>query len=242
MMRLPQLSIRQWLMIALLLLTLLILFMPMRWAVGMASGPGFSASGADGTIWSGRVHEVRLGKLSIGTVNARIRPLGLLAGRIGYRFDQPVIGGSPGLHGSISKSYGGISLEGLSGAVPVANIIPGFASAQIEFDNVSVAYSNGKCQTASGSVRARPDGQIFAVLGLDAGLLGRVSCEAGDMLLPQTSGSGMERLELRVSADGRYRASLQLQQPAAEAAPLLSMAGFASIAGGFRKTGKGRFW
>jgi hypothetical protein len=62
------------------------------------------------------------------------------------------------------------------------------------------------------------------------------------MLLPLTSGSGMERLELRVSADGRYRASLQLQQPAAEAAPLLSMAGFASIAGGFRKTGKGRFW
>ena len=52
----------------------------------------------------------------------------------------------------------------------------------------------------------------------------------------------MERVELRIAADGRYRATVQLQQPSAEIAPLLTLAGFAPIAGGFRKSGKGRFW
>jgi general secretion pathway protein N len=240
----PKLSRKAWLAIGALLLISLIGFMPMRCAVGAVSDPAsnFSASGADGTIWSGRVHEVRIGKLSIGTVNAGIDPLALFAGRTAFWFEQPAAPGTSRFRGRVSRGFGSFAASELQGAVPVADIVTGLASAQVEFDNAAARFSGGKCQSAIGNIRLKPQGSLFAALGVEAGLLGKARCDAGDLLLPLSSASGMERLELRISADGRYRASLQLQQPGSEAAPLLSLAGFAPIAGGFRKTGSGRLW
>jgi general secretion pathway protein N len=219
-------------------------FMPLRWIVGAAipEKSMVAASGADGTIWSGRVYDVQLGKLGIGTLDAGIQPLGVFLGRVGFWFEQPATAGLPGFRGTVSKGFGGVTADGWNGSVPVAEILPGFPAAQLEFDNVSVSYSAGKCRTASGSVRIKPEGPLFAALGVDAGLIGRVRCEASDLLLPLASASAMERVELRISADGRYRATVQLQQPSAEIAPMLSLAGFAPIAGGYRKSGNGRFW
>ena len=221
-----------------------IAFMPLRWVVGVAvpEKSMVTASGADGTIWSGRVYDVQLGQLGIGTLDAGIQPLGLFLGRAGFWFELPATAGLPGFRGTVSKGFGGVSAEGWNGSVPVAEILPGFPAAHLEFDNLSASYSAGKCRTASGSVRLKPEGPLFAALGVDAGLMGRVRCEAGELLLPFASASAMERVELRISADGRYRAAVQLQQPSAEIAPMLSMAGFAPIAGGYRKSGKGRFW
>lgn len=237
-------SKRFWYMAAALFAIAALAFMPLRWVVGAAvpEKSRLSASGADGTIWSGRLYDVQLGKIGIGTLDAGFQPLGLFLGRAGFWFEQPSTAGLPGFRGSVSKGSGGVAADGMNGAVPVAEILPGFPSAQIEFDNVSVAYSAGTCRLASGSVRLKPEGPLFAALGVDAGLMGRVRCEAGDLLLPLASASAMERVELRISADGRYRATVQLQQPSAEIAPLLTLAGFAPIAGGFRKSGKGRFW
>lgn len=237
-------SKRFWYMAAALFAIAALAFMPLRWVVGAAvpEKSALSASGADGTIWSGRLYDVQLGKIGIGTLDAGLQPLGLFLGRAGFWFEQSSTAGSPGFRGSVSKGLGGVAAEGVNGAVPVAEILPGFPSAQIEFDNVSVAYSAGKCRMASGSVRLKPEGPLFAALGVDEGLMGRVRCEAGDLLLPLASASAMERVELRIAADGRYRATVQLQQPSAEIAPLLTLAGFAPIAGGFRKSGKGRFW
>lgn len=237
-------SRRFWHVAALLFAFAAFTFMPLRWVVGVAlpEKSTLAASGADGTIWSGRIYDVQLGKVGMGTLDAGFQPLGLFLGRVGFWFEQPSTAGLPGLRGSVSKGLGGVAAQGLNGPVPVAEILPGFPTAQLEFDNVSASYSAGKCRSASGSVRLKPEGPLFAALGVDAGLMGRVRCEAGDLLLPLASASAMERVDLRIAADGRYRATVQFQQPSAEIMPLLTLAGFAPIAGGFRKSGKGRFW
>lgn len=237
-------SRRFWFAVAALFAIAAIAFMPLRWALAVAvpEKSMLAASGTDGTIWSSRIYDAHLGKMGIGTLDAGLQPLGLFLGRAGFWFEQPSTTGQPGFRGMVSKSLGGIAADGVNGVVPVAEILPGFPSAQIEFDDVSVTYAAGKCRAASGSVRLKPQGSMFAALGVDAGLMGRVRCEAGDLLLPLASASAMERVELRIAADGRYRATVQLQQPSAEIAPMLSLAGFAPIAGGYRKSGKGRFW
>ncbi len=237
-------SRRFWIAAAVLFAIAAFAFMPLRWVVGAAlpEQSTLAASGADGTIWSGRIYDVQLGKIGIGTLDAGFQPLGLFLGRAGFWFEQPSTAGLPGLRGSVSKGLGAISANEWNGGVPVAEILSGFPTAKFEFENVSVSYSAGKCRSASGSIRLKPEGPLFAALGVDAGLMGRVRCDAGDLLLPLASASAMERVELRVSADGRYRATVQLQQPSAEIAPMLSLAGFAPFAGGYRKSGKGRFW
>ncbi len=240
----PGMSRRLAIAILALFLVMLIIFMPMRWAVGALVDPksSFSAAGADGTIWSGRLYEARLGKLAMGTLNVGIDPLAFLSGRTGFWFEQPAQPAAGGLSGRVYKGFGSVAASEVQGAVPVASLIPGLAAGQLELERVSASFAMGKCQSANGTVRLRPQGALFSALGIESGLLGRIGCNAGDLLLPLSSASGMEQLDIRLSADGRYRASLQLQQPGAELAPLLSLAGFQPVAGGFRKTGSGRFW
>jgi general secretion pathway protein N len=239
-----RLSRRQAIAAAALLLAALVIFMPMRWAVGAAIDrtSNFAASGADGTIWSGRIYEVRLGKLSLGTVNAGVDPLAFVSGRNGFWFGRPATEGLSVFGGRVYRGFGSIAVSDLEGAIPLASLISGLATTQVEFGSVSVSFATGKCRSASGSIRLKSQGGLFAALGIEAGLLGRIRCDAGDLVIPLSSASGMEQLDVRISADGRYRASLQLQQPGAELAPLLSLAGFAPVAGGFRKTDSGRFW
>ena len=73
-------------------------------------------------------------------------------------------------------------------------------------------------------------------------MMGRIRCQNGMLLVPLASESAMEKLDLRIAGDGQYRATAYLQQPAAELTPLLSLAGFTPVPGGFRKVGKGQFW
>jgi len=235
---------RFWIASAALFLLAAIAFMPLRWVLGVAlpEKSSISASGADGTIWSGRVFDVKMGNIQAGTFNMGFKPFGLLLGRKGFWFEQPSTSGIAGFRGTVFRGISGSSAQDLNGDLPVADIVPGIASGKLKLENVSVAWAGGKCRDASGNVRLEPQGALFNSLGLGAGLIGRIRCENGTLLLPLASESAMEKLEFRISADGRYKATAFFQQPDEQMAPLLSLAGFAPVAGGFRKVGKGRFW
>lgn len=238
------LSRRAWIGAGLVFVAALIALMPMRFVLASSiSGTStVAASGATGTIWGGRIFDLRAGSLSIGTIDAGLRPLSLFTADYSFWFEQPSTAGVPGLRGRITKDLGGLSFEQVDGAVVLGELLPGIPLVKVEFEGVSADFADGECRSANGTVRVKPESEIFALLGIVDGLIGRARCDRGDLLLPMASGSGMERLDLRTSADGTYAAQLGLQQPSAEAAPILAQVGFVPIAGGYRISAKGKFW
>jgi general secretion pathway protein N len=243
-MNFPRPTRRLWLASAALFLLAAIAFMPLRWILGVALSEkgAISASGADGTIWSGSVFDVTMGNVQAGTFRVGFQPFGLLLGRLGFWFEQPSTAGIAGFRGSVARGFSSASAQALEGELPVADLLPGIPSGKLKLENVSFTWSANKCSAASGNVRLEPDGALFNSLGLQLKMMGRIRCENGMLLVPLTSESAMEKLDLRIKGDGQYSATAYFQQPAAELAPLLSLAGFAPVAGGFRKVGKGRFW
>ncbi|MFM2021546.1 MAG: type secretion system protein [Pseudomonadota bacterium] len=239
-----QLSRRAWIAAGSLFILALLALMPMRFllSISIPNSSTIAASGASGSIWAGRIFDMRAGSVAIGTIEAGLRPLGLLTADYSLWFSQPAAAGTEGLRGRIAKSFGGVAVEQLNGPIVIGGLLPGMSAVRLEFEDLSVDLSDGRCRTASGSIRSRPDSEIFAILGLGDGLIGRARCDKGDLLLPMTSGSGMERLELRISGTGSYSVKLLLQQPSAELVPLLDQAGLTPVASGYRLSAKGKFW
>ena len=61
--------------------------MPMRIALGLSGVErlGVAAREVRGTLWSGRIDQLMLGTMPVGSVNAALSPVSLLMGRV--RFD-----------------------------------------------------------------------------------------------------------------------------------------------------------
>lgn len=194
-----------WLWLVGIVLAALLLFLPLRLALGIAGAgdSGVTARAAGGTIWSGRLIEARLGPLGLGTLDTSLRPLPLLLGRL--RFDVDRIGGAP-LRGSLETGWGRRGLHDLSGSLS-GSLLGDMPVEQVNFDALTVLFEDGRCAEASGRVRL--------VLGLDMagvslrnGLSGNVRCDDGALLLPLIGDSGVERLMLRVDGEGRYTGAL----------------------------------
>ena len=69
-------------------------------------------------------------------------------------------------------------------------------------------------------------GELAGII-LPAGLRGEVRCADGALLLALASQSAMERADIRIEADGRYRADVVVRPSDSAAALRLTAAGFA---------------
>ena len=65
-------------------------------------------------------------------------------------------------------------------------------------------FSSGLCESAEGRVRATLSGEMAGIV-LPGGLLGEARCADGALLLALASQSAMERADIRIFGDGRYR-------------------------------------
>ena len=72
-----------------------------------------------------------------------------------------------------------------------------------------------------------------AGIPLQSGFVGTATCAEEAALIPLASQSGMERLELRVFADGRYRAELSVRPSDPALIQRLTAAGFSDSGGLF---------
>lgn len=81
------LSRRMRIVLLLALLFGLLLFLPMRVALGVAGLErlGVAAREVRGSVWSGRIDQLMLGNMPLGSVRAGLSPVSLLMGRA--RFD-----------------------------------------------------------------------------------------------------------------------------------------------------------
>jgi general secretion pathway protein N len=212
-------------LIAALLLGLL-LFLPLRVALGLAGFErlGVAAREVRGTIWSGRIDQLMLGNMPLGTVRAGVSPLPLLAGRV--RFDIARTKGLPDdVEGALTVGFGRVGIDDVTGAVPLGRTFAPLPVGSLMLDDVSGYFANDRCGHAEGRVRARMAGQ-FPGLNLTQGLSGTATCDGEALLLPLVSQSGLEKINLRLWRSGRYVAEMRIETADPALASALEQAGF----------------
>lgn len=211
-----------------LLLVFLVAFMPLSFALSMigTTGQQLSAREATGTLWSGRLAEASVGPITVGDVAVGLKPLSLLAGQTSIFMQSPVG------RGTLTSLNGGFAIDDATAKLSTARVFAPIPLDVIDLTDVSVAFVSGKCEKAQGRVRATFAGDVGG-LSLAQGLSGAVRCEVGALVLPLVSQSALERLNLYIQGDGRYRAELFVRSTDPAMAAKLSSAGFAPTQDGF---------
>ena len=214
----------------------LIMVMPLRTIVG---GDGVVARKVEGIIWDGSIRDLRVGRLVLGDVNARLHFLPLLLARAQVSLSRGDAPFAPGLAGSVTRRIGGFSVDNLKVTLPVASLFAPLPVDSVELQDFSARFIAGRCADAGGNARLTVASGISG-LDLSNGLLGKPRCDRGQLLIPLLSQSAMEHVDLRISADGVYTASIYLEGDRAEQAAAIALVGFRPVAGGFRMVRKGR--
>ncbi|WP_420144757.1 type II secretion system protein N [Sphingobium sp.] len=209
----------------------LLLFLPMRVALGLAGLErlGIAARDVRGTVWSGRVDQLMLGNMPMGSVRAGLSPLSLLMGR--GRFDIARKKGLPDdIGGALTVGFGRIGVDDVTGSVPLGRTFAPLPVGGLMLDDVSAYYAGERCGHAEGRVQARMAGQ-FPGLNLRQGLSGVIACDGDALLLPLVSQSGMEKITLRIWRSGRYTAEMRVETADPTLSGTLGQAGFATVGG-----------
>lgn len=212
------------------------IFMPLRTIVG---GADISARRVDGIIWDGSIRDLRLGRLPIGDVNARLHFWPLWLGRAQISLSRGDAPFAPGISGSVTRRIGGFQIDGLKATLPVQTIFAPLPAENVELQDFSVRFIAGRCAEASGNIRLTLANTV-SWLDLPNGLLAKPRCDRGQLLIPLLSQSAMERFDIRISGDGSYTATIFLEGDRPEQSSMLALAGFQPVANGYRLVRKGR--
>jgi general secretion pathway protein N len=222
---------------AVLLIAVTIVFMPLRL---LLPGEAVTARKVEGIIWDGSIRDLQVGGLAIGDVNARLHFLPLLLGRAKMSFSRGDAPFAPGVSGAITRRPGGYSVDGLTASLSVATLFAPLPAETLQFTDFSARFIAGRCAEAAGSVRLTAPAGV-AGLDLPNGLLGKPRCDKGDLLIPLLSQSAMEHVDIRMSTDGSYSATVFVEGDRIEQAAMLALSGFRPVSGGYRLVRKGRF-
>lgn len=225
------LSRRMSIILILALLLGLLLFLPMRVALGLAGLErlGVAAREVRGSVWSGRIDQLMLGDMPLGSVRAGLSPVSLLMGRA--RFDIARTKGlADDVSGALTVGFGRIGVDDVTGVVPLGRTFAPLPVGSLMLDDVSAYYSGDRCGHAEGRVRARMSGQMPG-LNLSQGLSGVVACDGDALLLPLVSQSGMEKISLRIWRSGRYTAEMRVETADPALSATLGQVGFANVGG-----------
>jgi general secretion pathway protein N len=209
----------------------LILFMPMRIALGLAGleRVGVAARDVRGSVWSGRIDQLMLGTMPVGSVRAALSPISLLVGRARIDIWRRQ-GAADDLSGALTVGFGRVGIDDVTGAVPLGRSFAPLPIGSLIMEDVTAYFSGDRCGHAEGRARAQMAGQ-FPGLNLSQGLSGTVSCDGEALLLPLVSQSGLEKVNLRIWRSGRYVAEMRVETADAVLADALAKAGFAGAGG-----------
>lgn len=209
----------------------LLIFLPMRMALGMANLErlGVAARDVRGTVWSGRIEQLMLGNMPLGSVRANLSPIALLMGRA--RFDiWRRAGAADDISGALTVGIGRMGVDDVTGTVPLGRTFAPLPIGGLVMEDVTAYFTGDRCEHAEGRVRAQLSGQ-FPGLSLSQGLSGVASCDGEALLLPLVSQSGMEKVNLRIWRSGRYVAEMRVETADAILSDTLTKAGFVGVGG-----------
>ncbi|MEZ5655746.1 MAG: type II secretion system protein N [Sphingobium sp.] len=200
-------------------------FLPLRLALGLAGiGEGeLSARQVRGPIWYGRIDDLMVGGINLGTVNVAVSPLQLLVGRV--RLDLWRKEGQPGdIAGAWTSGFNQRGIDDVTGVMPAAGLFAPLPVGTMEFDDVTAHFAGDTCSKAEGRLRLRLASQ-YAGLNLTQGLAGDAKCDGKAILFPLVSQTGMERLSLRIWRDGKYTMQVAVTAGDGANAAALALAG-----------------
>lgn len=209
----------------------LILFMPMRIALGLTGVERFGVAARDvrGSIWGGRIDQLMLGSVAVGPVRAALSPLSLLMARVRvdiWRKD----GAADDVSGAMTMGFGRIGVDDVTGVIPLGRAFAPLPVGSFVMEDLTIWFSGDRCGHAEGRVRAQMAGQ-FPGLNLSQGLSGTAVCDGDALLLPLVSQSGLEKVNLRLWRSGRYVAEMRIETADATLADALAKSGFAGAGG-----------
>lgn len=228
---------RGWLALAGLTALGLIALVPLRAVLGMAAPENVTARSIEGSVWSGRIGDLRVGPLPLGTLEAGLRPLPLLLGRAEFALERA---GNAPFAATASASGGDVRLSGVNGVVALPDGLGGLPVTSLTFGDFSVQMADGKCAKADGTLGmeiASPGPLLAQAITLS----GKARCEGGALLVPMQGPGGMERLTLRIAGSGRWQADLVLTGLPPEVSGPLMQGGFTVRAGGVGIGTSGQF-
>lgn len=223
-----------YLLIILAVIAVALFFLPLRLAVSMAGleGSRFSAKAITGSVWSGRIEGAELGPFPLGDLDAGVRLLPLLTGRVLMDLERPPVAGDSGLVATVGKAGSRLVVQDVTTVLSVGRQLAPLPASAIDLQAVSITFAGGRCQSASGQVRVSLDANIPG-LNLKQGLLGKAECQDGVLVLPLQSGSGMEQLTLKLQGNGFYTARLFLSGSDRAWTLLLPTLGFRKVPSGY---------
>ncbi|WP_375394533.1 type II secretion system protein N [uncultured Sphingomonas sp.] len=224
-----------------MLVVMLLALLPMRAALGWigADDDGLVVRTASGSVWDGRLTDVRFGGLALGDMDAAVSPFALLLGRARIALD----GRDPAqaIHGAASLSRHGVAVDSMTAHVPTGSLFAPVPVSAIDLDTVSVRFRDGQCESADGRVTATLASGGIAGIALPATLSGPARCDGGSLLVPLVSQAGTEGITIRITGAGSYHADLSLRPGDPAAVARLTGAGFAEQGGAYRLSIDGRF-
>jgi general secretion pathway protein N len=237
---LVRLTPRGWLAVGAVLLLLLAVTMPLRLAASLAGldSMGVAARSMDGSIWSGSADSLQAGSFRLGTVRAGLSPWSLLVGQARFSISRRA-GMADDLEGALSTGLAGRGIEHVTGMIPAGNALAPLPLVALEFYDVTIRFSGGRCQEAGGRLRA----VVPAVLpGIDLanGLSGEARCDGAVALIPLVGQSGLERIDLRVGADGSFHGTMTVPGNLPGLGEGLTRAGFRAVGGNLILRASGR--
>ena len=218
----------------------LVALLPLRLALDWFSldDRGFAAREARGSLWLGAVSEAQFGSLALGDLQTRLRTLPLFVGRA--RVDLERRDEADRFEGSATLSRHSFGIDDMRAKLDIGSALAPLPIAALDLDDVSARFTDGLCASAEGLVRASIAGDA-GLLALPGGLSGNARCDEGALLLPLASQSGMERLDIRLFDDGRYRVELIVRPGDDMMRDRLIAAGFGLTTGGYVLTAEGAF-
>jgi len=199
---------------------------------------GLAAREAEGSVWLGALKEAQIGPVPIGDVSARLNSLPLFIGRARVSLHRP--DEAAPFEGAVTMSRHAFGFDDATGRLQLGALLAPLPIGAIELDAVSAGFASGLCSRAEGRVRALVGGDLGG-MNLSAGLSGTASCAGDAVLLPMASQSGMEQLNVRIFADGRYRVELLVRSRDAALGQRLTASGFSAGNGGFLRIVEGSF-
>ncbi|WP_373490832.1 type II secretion system protein N [Parasphingorhabdus sp.] len=223
-----------YILIILAVIVVALFLLPLRLAVGMAGldDTRFSAKAISGSVWNGRIEGAQLGPFPLGDLDAGVRFLPLLTGRVLMDLERPPAGGDRGLVATVGKSGNSLLVQDVTTLLSLGSELAPLPASAIDLQDVSIVFAGGRCQSATGQVRVSLDANIPG-LNLKQGLLGKAECQDGVLVLPLQSGSGMEQLTLKLEGNGFYTARLFLSGSDRAWTLLLPTLGFRKVPSGY---------
>lgn len=199
---------------------------------------GLAARTAEGSVWLGTLKEAQIGRAPIGDVSARLNSLPLLLGRA--RVGLARADAANPFSGAATMERHGFGFDDVTGQPRLGSLFAPLPITALDLEEVSAGFASGLCARAEGRVRATVTGQIGG-MNLTSGLSGTPACAGDAVLIPLVSQSGMEQLNVRFFADGRYRVELAVRTTDAAVGQQLIGAGFTQGNGGFLRVVEGSF-